>query len=70
MCGCSQEGWLDVVVHYTGGRHKQKQIEDEEPTLRKIFSGDSVPELMHSRPVIEGPVKTATALQDGHSLKR
>ena len=59
-----------MVVHYTGGRHKQKCLEDEEPTLRKRFSGDRVPELVHSYRVIEGPVKSAIAVEDGHSLKR
>ena len=72
---CSEDGWLEVALHYTGGRQKQMlSKEEEEPALAKRFSGDSVEELTQVRRgnVSNGksPVKAATAAQAGSSMRR
>lgn len=70
---CRQDGWLDVTLHYTGGRQKRKPSEDEEElALAKRFSGDSVDELTHVRCFSKSqtPVKAATASPDGNLLRR
>ncbi len=70
---CRKDGWLDVTLHYTGGRQKQRPSEDEEElALAKRFSGDSVDELTHVRCFrqSQSPVKAATASPDGSLLRR
>lgn len=70
MLPCSQEGWLEVVVHYTGKSKRASASEDEEPVLVKRFSGDSVEELTQARCVSKTPTKAATASRDGTSTRR
>ena len=72
---CSEDGWLEVALHYTGGQRGPKPSEDEEePALPQKFSGDSVEELTRARRggASKGvsPVKAATASRDGSSLRR
>lgn len=75
MSPCSEDGWLEVALHYTGGRQEPKPSEnEEEPALAQRFSGDSVEELTQMRRggASKGgrPVKAATASLDGSSLRR
>ena len=72
---CSQEGWLEVAVHYTGGakckRHRTENLADtEELALPKRFSGDSVEELYQVRSTTASSVKTEKATGQSTPVRR
>ena len=63
---CSQEGWLDVAVYYTGDAKPsllriERLAETEELALPKRFSGDSVEELYQVRRTTASPVNIKKA---------
>ena len=72
---CSQEGWLEVAVHYTGGAKLkllriERLAETEELALPKRFSGDSVEELHQVRRTTANLVKTRKACGHSTSVRR
>ena len=71
----SQEGWLEVAVHYTGGAKPsllriERLADTEELALPKRFSGDSVEELHQVRSTTASSVKTGEATGQSTPVKR
>ena len=72
---CSQEGWLEVAVHYTGGAkpsllREERLAETEELALPKRFSGDSVEELHSVRRTTASLVKIGKAPGQSTAVRR